>query len=83
MGVLTPVRAFELEFLAPVTWDQELKLEVSVSDIGQHSFSFTVRGLLPDDTLAFCAVITYVTVCADDKNKMRLPEKLLKALKTA
>lgn len=83
MGVLTPVRAFELEFLAPVTWDQELKLEVSVSDIGQHSFSFTVRGLLPDDTLAFSAAITYVTVCADDKNKMRLPEKLLKALKTA
>ena len=81
MGILTPVRAFDLEFLAPVTWDQELKLEVSISDIGQHSFTFDVHGLLPDETLAFRAAITYVTVSADDKNKRRIPEALLKALK--
>ena len=80
MGILTPVRAFDLEFLAPVTWDDELKLEVQVSEIKQHSFSFIVRGFLKADILAFSASITYVTVSSDKKEKIQVPEKLVGAL---
>nr|WP_274055008.1 acyl-CoA thioesterase [Thalassomonas haliotis] len=83
MGVLTPVRAFDLEFLAPVTWDDELKLEVRVSEIRQHSFSFIVCGYLKADTLAFSASITYVTVSSDKKEKIQVPEKLVAALNNA
>ena len=78
MGVLTPVRAFDLEFLFPVTWDDELRLEVRVSAINQHSFSFVVSGYLNVDTLAFNALITYVTVSIDKKEKIKIPDKLVK-----
>ena len=80
MGILTPVRAFELEFLAPVTWDDELRLEVLVSDITQHSFSFIVSGFLKADLLAFSATIAYVTVTSDSKVKVQVPESLVGAL---
>jgi YbgC/YbaW family acyl-CoA thioester hydrolase len=80
MGILTPVRAFDLEFLAPVTWDDELKLEVQVSEIKQHSFSFIVRGFLKANILSFSASITYVTVSSDKKEKIQVPEKLVGAL---
>jgi YbgC/YbaW family acyl-CoA thioester hydrolase len=83
MGVLTPVRAFDLEFLAPVTWDDELKLEVLVSEIRQHSFSFIVRGFLKIDTLAFSASITYVAVSSDKKEVIQVPKKLVVALSHA
>lgn len=80
MGILTPVRAFDLEFLAPVTWDDELKLEVQVSEIKQHSFSFIVRSFLKADILAFSASITYVTVSSDKKEKIQVPERLVGVL---
>jgi acyl-CoA thioesterase FadM len=79
MGVLTPVRAFDLEFLSPVTWDDELKLEVQISEITQHSFSFIVRGFLKEGVLAFTASITYVTVSSGKKEKIRVPERLVSA----
>jgi acyl-CoA thioester hydrolase len=80
MGILTPVRAFDLEFFAPVTWDDELRLEVLVSDITQHTFSFIVRGFLKADVLAFSAIITYVTVSSDKKVKTQVPRSLVSAL---
>jgi acyl-CoA thioesterase FadM len=80
MGILTPTMAFDLEFLAPVIWDDELKLEVQVSEIKQHSFSFIVRGLLKANILSFSVSITYVTVSSDKKEKIQVPEKLVGAL---
>ncbi len=81
LGVLTPVRAFDLEFFSPVTWDDELRLEVGVTSVGQHSFSFTVLGYLTH-TLAFSASISYVTVSSDLRKKTELPKSLKKALST-
>ena len=81
MGILTPVRAFDLEFLAPVTWDDELRLEVQVSEIKKHSFSFMVQGFLKADSLAFFAKITYVIISSDTKEKTQVPEWLVDALK--
>ena len=83
MGVLTPVRAFDLEFLSPVTWDDELRMEVQVSEISEHSFSFIVSGYLKIDTLAFNASITYVTVSIDKKEKIQVPKKLVGILNSA
>ncbi len=80
IGILTPVKAFDLAFHAPVTWDDELRLEVRVSSIGQHSFSFDVQSYLEDDTLAFTASITYVTVSPETKTKIPVPENLVSTL---
>lgn len=79
-GILTPVRALDLEFLAPVTWDQQLIQEVSIMEIGQHSFTFRVAGFLAVDRLAYKASITYVALSADTQQKIRLPDSLVTEL---
>ncbi|WP_444925155.1 acyl-CoA thioesterase [Microbulbifer sp. DLAB2-AF] len=79
-GFLTPVRAFNLEFLSPVTWDQELQLKVSVHKVGNQSFTFLVQAYLNPDLLAFTATITYVTLSVESKQKITLPEWLRAAL---
>ena len=83
MGVLTPVRAFDLEFLSPVTWDDELRMEVRTSEIKQHSFTFIVSGYLKAEVLAFRASISYVAVASDIKAKIQIPGKLREALSHA
>ncbi|WP_444933337.1 acyl-CoA thioesterase [Microbulbifer sp. JTAC008] len=80
LGFLTPVRAFNLEFLSPVTWDQELSIYVSVADIGNHSFTFQTKGFLDNGILAFTANITYVTLSSPEKLKTPLPGYLREAL---
>lgn len=82
-GVLTPVRAFDLEFLAPVTWDDELDLKVQIADIREHSFTFDVSGFISADKLAFTASITYVTVASNTKAKTPVPDELLKVFRTS
>ncbi|WP_299586965.1 thioesterase family protein [uncultured Microbulbifer sp.] len=79
-GVLTPVRAFNLEFLTPVTWDQELQITVAVLMTGKHSFTLQVEAYLQPRVLAFTATITYVTLSATNKQKVPLPEWLKSAL---
>jgi len=81
MGILTPVRAFNLEFFAPVSWDDELSLKVQVSDMTPHSFSFVVHGSLQTGISAFSASISYVTVSSETKQKMPVPEDLLHVLR--
>lgn len=81
LGVLTPVRAFDLEFLAPVTWDDILQINVLVSEIGQHSFSFHVEGFIQENAKAFSADITYVTVSSASRKKQRVPDALINALR--
>ncbi|GAA5442858.1 1,4-dihydroxy-2-naphthoyl-CoA hydrolase [Microbulbifer sp. NBRC 101763] len=83
LGFITPVRAFNLEFLTPVTWDQELKIQVSISDIGNHSFSFQLEAYLESGAPAFTANITYVTLSASDRVKIPLPGHLRDTLAQA
>ena len=80
MGVLPPVRAFSLEFLHPVTWDDELFLKVSVGAVGIHSFGLKVEGNILPHTQAFAADITYVCVSPETKRPIELPAKLREAL---
>ena len=82
MGVLTPVRAFDLEFFAPVTWDDELTMNVSVADVGEHSFSFSVEGFIKSDILVFTAKLTHVCVATDTKKVVSVPERLRVLLQT-
>ncbi|TDF81477.1 thioesterase family protein [Pseudomonas sp. H9] len=72
-NILPPARAFSLEFLHPVTWDDELTIKVSVSNVGEHSFSFSVEGRLPSDVLAFVASLTQVCVCPQTREVVAVP----------
>ncbi len=71
--ILPPARAFSLEFLHPVTWDDELTMQVGVSNVGTHSFSFSVEGRLSPDVVAFTASLTQVCVSPDTREVMEVP----------
>ena len=47
-NILPPVRAMSIELLAPVTWDDELTIKVSVARLGEHSFTFLVEGFIDE-----------------------------------
>ncbi|HFI2197666.1 TPA: acyl-CoA thioesterase [Pseudomonas aeruginosa] len=74
--ILPPARAFSLEFLHPLTWDDELTMRVSVSSVGTHSFSFAVEGCLAPDLVVFTASLTQVCVSPQTREVMEVPAQL-------
>jgi len=80
--ILPPARALSLEFLHPVTWDDELTMNVSVAEVGEHSFSFLVEGFIKNDIPVFIAKLTHVCVASDTKKVVMVPERLRALLQT-
>ncbi len=78
--ILPPARAFSLEFLHPLTWDDEVSMQVTVDSIGEHSFSFLVEGFISKNEMAFKANLTHVCISPETKKVVRVPEKLRKLL---
>lgn len=81
--ILPPARAFNLEFLHPLTWDEELEVRVNVAKVTERTFTFHIEGWLEKSRLSqaenvqvFAANLTQV--CADPKTitSMPLPEPL-------
>lgn len=79
-NVLPPVRALSLEFLRPLTWDDEITLKVSVENIGVHSFTFLVEGFLKNEALSFNAHVTHVCISPETKEVIAIPEALKELL---
>jgi YbgC/YbaW family acyl-CoA thioester hydrolase len=75
-GILPPARAFSIEFLHPVTWDDELNIKVKVVNLGVHSFTFSVEGFIGKDIAAFSASLTQVCVSPETKKRVAVPEQL-------
>lgn len=76
--ILPPARAFNLEFLHPVTWDEVLDIRVSVANVSDRSFTFHIEGWLDKSRLTeaknvqvFSADLTQV--CADPKTVKSMP----------
>jgi acyl-CoA thioesterase FadM len=74
--VLPPVRAMSFELLAPVTWDDELNIKISVAKLGVHSFTFLIEGFISNGTLSFVANITHVCVSPETKEVVDIPAPL-------
>ena len=82
--ILPPARSFSLEFLHPVTWDDELNMRVSVKEVRVHAFSFLIEGSIQDsnkgmdgkETLAFRAELTQVCVSPQTKKTVEIPPAL-------
>ncbi|NBF04008.1 acyl-CoA thioesterase [Pseudomonas sp. Fl5BN2] len=75
-NLLPPARAFTLEFLHPVTWDDELSIKVSVSSVGLHSFTFLVEGNLTPDVMAFTSSLTHVCISPVTREVIEVPLQL-------
>lgn len=80
MGILPPARALSIEFLYPMVWDQQIDIEVSVKQIGNHSFALFLVARNAESVETFRATITQVCVSPDTKRPVLLPKELLTAL---
>jgi len=80
MGVLPPARALTIEFLHPLTWDEQIELEVAVHAIGQRSFSLEIVARNTAGADAFRAMLTQVSVCSRTRRSVALPGELRMAL---
>ncbi|AIN58807.1 MULTISPECIES: acyl-CoA thioesterase [Pseudomonas] len=80
MGVMPPARALSIEFLAPMAWDDLIRVHVSSGPLGRTSFSFNVEGVGASGESCFRASMTQVCVCPDSKQPVDLPEALRRAL---
>ncbi|PJH87667.1 MULTISPECIES: acyl-CoA thioesterase [Pseudomonas] len=74
--ILPPVRAMSMEFLMPLTWDDELSIKVSVAKLGVHSFTFLVEGFIVNGPLSFVANVTHVCVSPETKEVVAVPAQL-------
>ncbi len=79
-NILLPVRAFSIELLNPVYWDEELDMKIQVLNVGQHSMSFNVEGLNENKKCVFKAEFTLVSISKETKAKVVVPEKLRELL---
>ena len=79
-NILPPARAFSLEFLRSVTWDDELTMEVRVDNVGEHSFTFSIAGYIAKDIIAFTASLTHVCISPETKKTVKLPDELRELL---
>lgn len=72
-GLVTPVRHSEVNYLQPLRYDDVLLQDVSVSHIGQHSYTFAINGSV-NGSLVFKATISYVVLCQQHLTKVELPD---------
>lgn len=75
-GVFPPARALSFEFLKPISWDDEIELQVWVESIGRTSFTIAVEGLVNEGDTAFSSRLTQVCVSSASKEPMEIPESL-------
>ena len=82
MGVAPPARALSIEFLAPMTWDDELNVEVKVKEIRTRALVVSFVGRVAAKTV-FTAEITQVFVSKDSMKPVPIPKEIKDALLTA
>lgn len=80
-NILPPARALAIEFTAPMTWDDELSIEVTVGNLGTHSFSLSLHAKNEESILVFKASLTQVCVSPETKKPVEIPERLAAALR--
>lgn len=80
MGVRPPARSLHIDFLALLTYDDQIQLEVSCIEVGTTSFTCQVEATRQDHQVAFRARLTQVCISPESKRPVALPDKLRAAL---
>ncbi len=75
LGVLPPTRSFKVEFLKPITWDDELEIHVSLRELRKSALVFLVNGFLVTDKV-FTAELTQVCINPQTRQPTDIPEKM-------
>lgn len=81
-GVLPPARLLHIEYLSPMTYDDQLEIEVAVEHLGERSYTLSVHAHKLDHTPTFYARLVQVCVSAQTLQPVPLPEDLRARLTT-
>jgi 4-hydroxybenzoyl-CoA thioesterase len=79
MGIAPPARALSVEFFKPMTWDDELEVEVSVKEIRTHAIVLSFVGRVVGNKV-FAAEITQVCTSKESMRPTPVPKELRDAL---
>jgi 4-hydroxybenzoyl-CoA thioesterase len=79
MGIAPPARAMAIEFLKPMTWDDELEIEVSVKEIRTHAIVLSFVGRVAGDKV-FTSEFTQVCISKASMRPTPVPDVLRRAL---
>lgn len=70
LGIAPPARAFSVEFLKPMVWDDDLMIHVRLKEIRNSAFVFMLNGFVKEDKV-FSSEFTQV--CVDPKSMQPVP----------
>ncbi|GGX45119.1 acyl-CoA thioesterase [Saccharospirillum salsuginis] len=80
LGILPPARALSIEFLATMTWDESIEIEVCCESVKTSAFTFAVTGRNAARETTFSASLTQVCISPETRRPVPLPDALRKAL---
>ncbi|WP_409525715.1 acyl-CoA thioesterase [Nitrincola sp. MINF-07-Sa-05] len=83
MGILPPARALSIEFLAPMSWDEVINIEISTKELTTTSFTFLVEARNDSNEMTFRSTFTQVSISPESKRPIPLPQALREALCSA
>jgi acyl-CoA thioesterase FadM len=75
-----PARNLNVDFLKPVTWDDDLEIRAGLHELRTHSYTTQVVALNQSGIAAFSGLVTQVCVNTETKTIAKLPEELRSAL---
>ena len=80
IGVSLPARALKMDFLRSMTWDDLVRVGVSVAELRSRSFTLTINGRNEDDECAFEGQLTMVCISTQTRKAVSIPDRLREAL---
>jgi len=79
LGIGPPARSLNIDFLAPMTWDDELAIRVTVKEIRTHAFTLAMAAHV-GDTNTFNAELVMVCIAMDSFQATAIPAELRRVL---
>lgn len=79
-SLTAPARNLNVDFLQPVTWDDDIELRAGLLEIRTHAYCVQVTAFNNDDCPVFSGKITQVCVSIQTKKPAPIPERLRTAL---
>ncbi len=79
MGIAPPARSLHVEFLKPMSWDDELEVSVQVKEIRTHAFALSFDGMVAGEN-TFSAELTMVCISTETFKPVNIPDALRNAL---
>lgn len=79
LGIAPPARALSIEFLKPITWDDELTIEVRAQEIRTHAIVLSFTGRVEGE-MVFTSEITQVCISTESLRPVPVPDSIRQAL---